>query len=247
MMLRRRGLLLTVPALPLAALATPARAETTDLILNCDPALAAPMAAAAQLFAKTHGVLVNIFPTPPGLILPQIARHIQNDMVITSSAAIGDAVAATTIAADAPRGGQWRNRLVIARRAGATQSVVTGRIAVPDATPGSDMDGPAILRKLNLGPRFIWGGVWGVIDTDEVVYLLLRGQVDAGLLHMTEIRANPGLEVIATVPDSAAPPILYSIAVTKLSRRPHPEAFIAFLMAPDGVAVMQTAGLEVVA
>ena len=91
MKMNRRGLLLTVPALPLVALARPAHAETTDLILNCDPALAAPMAASAQLFAKTHGVVVNIFPTPPGLILPQIARHIQNDMVITRSAAITDA------------------------------------------------------------------------------------------------------------------------------------------------------------
>ena len=139
--------------------------------------------------------------------------------------------------------GQWRNRLVIARRTGATASVVTGRIAVADATPGSDMDGPAILRNLKLGQ----GGVSGVIDTDEVAFLLLRGQVDAGLLHMTDIHANPGLEVIAAVPDSAAPPILYSIAVTKLSRRPHPEAFIAALTAPDGAAVLQTAGLEIAA
>ena len=243
MKMNRRGLLLTVPALPLVALARPAHAETTDLILNCDPAMAAPMAAAAQLFAKTHGVVVNIFPTPPGLILPQIARHIQNDMVITRSAAIADAVAASTISADAPHAGQWRNRLVLARRAGATNSNVTGRVAVADATPGSDMDGPAILGLIKQHPA----ETWGVIDTDEVAYLLLRGQVDFGLLHMTDIRANPGLEVIATVPDSAAPPILYSIAVTKLSRRPHPEAFIASLMSPAGAEVLRSAGLEVVA
>jgi molybdate transport system substrate-binding protein len=243
MTLNRRGLLLTAPALPLAVLATPARAETTDLILNCDPALAPAMLQAAQRFSKTNGVLVNIFPTPPGLILPQIARHIQNDMVMTRSSAIAEAIGAATIAGDAPRGGQWRNRLVIARRAGATDAVVTGRIAVADATPGSDMDGPTILARLGLQH----GRVMGVIDTDEVAYLLLRGEVDAGLLHMTDIRANPGLEVAAMVPDAAAPPILYSIAVTKLSRRPHPEAFIASLMSPDGAAVLRAAGLEVVA
>jgi molybdate transport system substrate-binding protein len=105
------------------------------------------------------------------------------------------------------------------------------------------MDGPAILRHLKLGQR----GVWGVIDTDEVAYLLLRGQVEAGLLHMTDIRANPGLEVIATIPDSAAPPILYSIAVTKLSRRRDPQAFIASLSTPDGAAVLRAASLEVAA
>jgi ABC-type molybdate transport system substrate-binding protein len=58
------------------------------------------------------------------------------------------------------------------------------------------------------------------------------------------MRANPGLRIVSMVPDSAAPPILYSIAVTKLSRRPHPEAFIASLQTPDGAAVLRSAGLE---
>jgi molybdate transport system substrate-binding protein len=240
MTMDRRWLLLTLPAVPLIALATPAQAETTDLILNCDPTLATPMAAAANLFAQRHGVLVNIFPTPPGLILPQIARHIQNDMVITRSSAIAEAITAETISADAPHGGQWRNRLVIAGRRGS--AVASGRIAVTDPTPGSELDGPAIAQAMKLGQ----GGILGVIDTDEVAYLLLRGEVDSGLLHMTDVQAHPDLQVITPVPQSVSPPILYSIAVTKLSRRPHPEAFITFLLSPDGAAVLRRAGLEVV-
>jgi molybdate transport system substrate-binding protein len=240
MTMDRRWLLLTLPAVPLIALATPAQAETTDLILNCDPTLATPMAAAANLFAQRHGVLVNIFPTAPGLILPQIARHIQNDMVITRSSAIAEAITAESISADAPRGGQWRNRLVIAGRRGSV--VASDRIAVTDPTPGSELDGPAIAQAMKLGQ----GGIRGVIDTDEVAYLLLRGEVDSGLLHMTDVQANPDLQVIAPVPQALSPSILYSIAVTKLSRRPHPEAFIAFLLSADGAAVLRSAGLEVV-
>jgi molybdate transport system substrate-binding protein len=243
MTMDRRGLLLAVPALPLMAMARPAQAETTDLILNCDLTLAAPMAAAAQLFAQRDGVLVNIFPTAPGLILPQIARHIQNDMVITRSSAIAAAIAADSIAADAPRGGQWRNRLVIAGRRDAAVPVARDRIAVTDPTPGSELDGPAIARAMKLGQ----GGILGVIDTDEVAYLLLRGEVGSGLLHRTDVAANPDLQVIAPVPPSISPPILYGIAVTRLSRRPHPEAFIAFLLSPDGAGVLRQTGLEVVA
>ncbi len=52
MTMDRRRLLLAVPALPLLAPATPAQAETTDLILNCDLTLAAPMAAAAKAVRK---------------------------------------------------------------------------------------------------------------------------------------------------------------------------------------------------
>jgi molybdate transport system substrate-binding protein len=124
MPLERRRIVLAVPAVPLVTLATPAEAETTDLILNCDAALAGPMAAAAKRSAETHRVLLNIFPTPSGLILPQIARHIQNDMVVTKSTAIVDAITAETITAHAPQGGHWRNRLVIAGRTGAKSSVV---------------------------------------------------------------------------------------------------------------------------
>jgi molybdate transport system substrate-binding protein len=244
MAMDRRSLLLAAPAVPLVAIgmATPALAETTDLILTCDPTLAAAMAEAAKRFGQMHSVLVNIFPTPPGLILPQIARHIQNDMIITRSSAIQDAVAAGSIAADAPHGGQWRNRLVIAGRTGGPASAATGRLAVTDRTPGSEIDGPALAKTLKLGQ----GGIAGVIDTDTVAYLLLRGEADAGLLHRTDVLAYPGLAVIAAVPDDVAPPILYSIAVTKLSRRPNPQAFITFLESPDGAAALSAAGLEVV-
>lgn len=239
--LPRRHLLLGASALPLAALASPARAETTDLVLNCDTALAAPMARAAEAFRAAHGVRVNVFPTPPGLILPQIARHIQNDLVMTRASAIRQAVTEETIAADAPRGGIWRNRLVIATRAGLPAlDWTTARFAVTDATPGSEIDGPAIAGAM----RADAGHVLGVIDTDEVAFLLLRGEAEAGLLHQSDIQAHPGLAVLQPVPETLAPPVLYAIAVTKLSRRPDPAAFIAFLAAAEGATLLQAAGLE---
>jgi hypothetical protein len=60
---------------------------------------------------------------------------------------------------------------------------------------------------LNLGRN----GIVEVVDPDEVAYLLLRGEVDAGLLHHADVEANPGLQVIAQVPEDAAPPTINPI------------------------------------
>ena len=130
---------------------------------------------------------------------------------------------------------------MIARRKDGGAAAAKGRIAASDPTPASDMDGPSIVKGLDLGQS----AVLGVIDTDEVVFLLLRGDVEAGLLHTTDVRSNADLEVVSVVPDGAAPPVVYTIAVTKLARRPDPQAFAAFLVSPEGTALMREQGLEI--
>jgi molybdate transport system substrate-binding protein len=242
MFMRRRHVLQAAPALPLAVVATGAHAATTDLVLNCDPALVPPMTKAADRCFRSTGVRVRIFPTGPGLLLPQLERVIQNDLICTDARTIAAAVQAGLVAADAP-GGAWRNPLVIAGRADAGAGVgaaAKGRIAVSDPTPGSDMDGPAILQRLSLGQSAVLGG----IDTDEVAFLVLRGDAEAGLLHATDVRAHPELTVLARVPDDVAAPVVCSVAVTKLARRPDPQAFAAFLVSPEGTAMLREQGLE---
>ena len=242
MIIERRRVLQASAVLPLAAMASAAPAATTDIVLNCDTALAPVMTAATARFFQQSSVRVRVFATGPGLILPQLARQIQNDLICTRRDAVDAAASADLVAAGAPRGA-WRNRLVIAARAGAGPAAAKGRIAVSDPTPASDMDGPAILDGLGLGQA----AVLGVIDTDEVAFLLLHGQADAGLLHLTDIHANPGLAVLSAVPDAAAPPITYSITVTKLARRPSPQAFVDFLMASEGATMLRSLGLEAAA
>jgi molybdate transport system substrate-binding protein len=242
MNMERRHLLRAVPVLPLVAIGRPAGAATTDLILNCDTTLGPAMTIAAARFFRKANVRVRVFPTGPGLILPQLAREVQNDLVCTAKSACGAAIRTNLIAPDAPRGA-WRNRLVIAGRQGSGPDALKGRIAVSDATPASDMDGPAIVQALALGQS----AILGVIDTDEVAFLLREATADAGLLHMTDIKANPELQVLHVVPDDAAPAITYAIAVTKLARRPDPQAFVEFLMTPEAAVVLQAQGLEVAA
>jgi molybdate transport system substrate-binding protein len=239
MAFNRRTLLRALPALPVIAAATAANAATTDLVLTCDTTLAGPMTAAADRFYQQSRVRVRVFPTGPGLVLPQLERQIQNDLIFTRRGVAESAMQANLIAPNGLRGA-WLNRLVLAGQRGSGARPTPARIAASDPTPASDMDGPAIIQALGLTQAT----VLGVIDTDEVAYLLLRGQVDAGLLHMTDIQANPALEVLRSVPNEIAPPIAYTAAVTKLAWRPDPQAFVDFLLTPDAAAVLRSAGLE---
>ena len=239
MIIERRSLLHALPVLPIAFAAGSAAAATTDLVLNCDPTLGPVMRAASRRFDAQKGVGVRVFPTPPDLILPQLARAVQNDVIITRQAAMADAVRTGLVAAGEPQGA-WRNRFVLVARQGAGAAALNGRVAVTDPTPAADLDGAAVLRKLGLAPP----RVLGVIDTDEVVFLVLRGDADAGLVHMTDLRAHAELEQLRDVAADAAPPPVYAITVTKLARRPDPAAFVAFLMSSDGAAIMAANGLE---
>lgn len=79
--LRRRWLLAGLPLLVVAA--APANAETVDLALTCDTTLAPALRKVAAAYKERSGVHVFVFPTGPGLILPQLVREIQNDIVVT--------------------------------------------------------------------------------------------------------------------------------------------------------------------
>ena len=234
MQIERRSLL---AGLPLLALATQARADTVDLSLSCDTTLAPALRKVAAAYNAKTSVRVFVFATGPGLILPQLERNIQNDIVVTQIPIL-QAAAETKIIAAVPSAPRWRNPLVIAGLSDA--SSLDGVFAASDPTPASDIDGPALLAKLELKPA----RVLGAVDTDEVAQLLLTGAAQAGILHMTDVRAHPRLAVIRPVPNDVAPPLVYAASITRLSSRPNPQGFIAFLATPEARTLLAAAGLE---
>jgi len=208
----------------------------TDLAVTCDTTLAPALRQAAAAYKAKTSVRVFVFATGPGLIVPQLVRDIQNDIVVTQTTILDQAITAGVVAG--PVHPVWRNALVIAGPLGATD--VDRIFAAPDPTPASDCDGPALLARLGIRPAHILGAV----DTDEVAFLLNTGAAQAGLLHVTDVRAHPRLAAIRPVPPDIQPPFRYGAAVTRLSRRPNPQGFVDFLTGSDGAAVLSAAGLE---
>jgi molybdate transport system substrate-binding protein len=241
MALDRRYLFRAAAALPLLGVAAEtARADTTDLALLCDRPLAPVLESLKVAFRAQSGVEIFFFPTSPALILPQLQREVQIDLVVTTQARLQEGVMLNVVA---PNGGSrvWRNRLVVAGMRGADPRA--GAVAVPDAVPGWDIDSGAALAAAGVKPARIIGGA----NTAEVWFLLISGAASAGLMHVTELRADPRLEMVASVPDDAYAPILYAAAATPRPRRPHPEAFLAFVATPAAQPLLTASGLEVVA
>ena len=237
----RRRLVAVAPAALTATVLTSGAAvgaTTTDLAVTCDAAAAPAVSAAGKAYRAKTGVRVRVFPTPPGLVLPQLEREIQNDIIVTQVAVIDQAEKAGLVTPGG-RIGPWRNRLVTA--AAREPAGPEGSFVVPDPSPGSDIDGAAILQRIGVAPAT----VLGVIDTGAVAWTLTNGGARLGLLHQTEVVADDRLRAVSPVPDDAWPPILYAATVTKLARRGDPAAFVAFLGSPDGQAVLRSAGLEV--
>jgi molybdate transport system substrate-binding protein len=240
----RRRLIAVTPTALMAAIVTPAfltpatiRAATTDLAVTCDSAAAPAVIAAGAAYRASTGVRVRVFPTAPGLVLPQLEREIQNDIIVTQLSTI-DQAEAVGVVQPGGRVGPWRNHLVIA--AAKQPAGPEGSFAVPDPSPGSDIDGAAILQRLGASPAT----VLGVIDTGAVAWTLTNAGARQGLLHQTEVVADDRLLAVSPVPDTAWPPILYAATVTKLARRGDPAAFVRFLGSPEGQAVLHEAGLE---
>jgi molybdate transport system substrate-binding protein len=232
MPIRRRHLF---GALPMLALA-PARAREAGLVINCDTTLAPALRKVGAAFKANSGVPVFVFATGPGLILPQLLRDIQNDIVVTQIAILEQAAQAGVIAS-AAGSARWRNSLVIAGMHGAPTN---GTFAASDPSPASDIDGPDLVARLGLRPAHLLGAV----DTDEVAFLLTSGAAQAGLLHATDVHAAQRLEAIRSVPTDIHPSFVYAASVTRLARRPNPEAFITFLGTSEARALLTESGLE---
>jgi hypothetical protein len=83
MTISRRAVFATMPLVAISSLAV---AETTDLSLACDTAAAPALQRAADAFWARMGVRVFVHATTPGLLLPQLERTIQNDILVTTPA-----------------------------------------------------------------------------------------------------------------------------------------------------------------
>jgi molybdate transport system substrate-binding protein len=164
MIVARRRLAQAVFALPMLAVASKAEAATIDIVLTCDTALGPLMRAAAARYLQQTGVRVRVFPTGPGLVLPQLKHGIQNDVVCTQQAVAVKAMQAGLIGSGVLQGG-WRNRLVIAtcRGAGPTATALSLELSISFERPGTISD--AIMRvssptpiKAAMPRRSAWRG-----------------------------------------------------------------------------------------
>ena len=251
-------LAVSLPARGASAAGTHQKKETAppDVALYCDPTLAPAMRQVGALFQARTGAPVAVLSAPPPLMLAQIERQTRDDVLVSLASAVEDGVSRGLLRLDTRFNG-WRNRLVLAARAGEVspfsatdpgalaRSLGNGRFAVTDPTVAAAFDGPAVLGRLGLAPALA-GKVVGAADTADVAFLVKTGAAQLGLLYLTDVRADSALAVAATL-DSAAAPTTYATAMNRQAQSPNAQAFLDFLRTPEAAERLRAQGLETTA
>lgn len=121
-----------------------------------------------------------------------------------------------------------------------------GRLAMAnvEAVPAGKY-GKAALEALGA-----WEGVKPRVAQAENVRaalrLVSRGEAPLGIVYRTDAAADPDVAVVGTFPETAHPPILYPVAITRDSTHPDAPAFLAFLRSGTARAVFERRGFTLV-
>ena len=229
------------------------RAAIPDVTISCDPTLQSAVKRVGARFTAETGAPVHVFSAPPPLLVAQLERDVQIDILLTLAETLDDA-ARRGVVQPTTRVAGWRNRLVVASLAehapspalsdvsGVADLLGSGRFAVTDPTIAATIDGPAVLDRLGLRTKLAERLI-GAANSDEVVFLLTSRTARFGLVHVTDVRADPRLQVVAMVPLSAHAPIVYAAAATSVMKSPNTENFLHFLVSGPAEQALVDAGL----
>jgi len=243
MAVSRRTLMIAATSLPLVATARPVRAAIAHYPLHCDPELRAALEAAALAFLAASDIRVHVLPTSDGLLVPQVAHVTQSDIVMTRPETVAglEAIGHTVQGAPHPR---FAGRLVLAGLLETPDEAARGGpIAAPDKLPNQAFDSAAVLAAIGLDRAL----TMGTVDTANAAFLVTSGKARAGLVYLSDVKADPRLKIVTEIPAAAAPPVIYIATTTQTPRRPQPEAFVSYLASPAGAAIMKQYGLELMA
>jgi molybdate transport system substrate-binding protein len=97
-------------------------------------------------------------------------------------------------------------------------------------------------------------GLWEVVEphlamTDNVraaLAFVARGEARLGIVYATDAAAEPGVKIVATIPDDSHPPITYPFAITAASHSEAAAPFLGFLKSPAAGAIFKSQGFGLV-
>lgn len=120
----------------------------------------------------------------------------------------------------------------------------TGRLAIAETTAvPAGRYARAALERLglwqDLAPR--------LAEAENVRAALLyvsRGEAPVGIVYATDARIDPGVAVVAAIPEGLHPPIVYPAARIEASTHPAASAFLDHLASPEAAAIFRRHGFE---
>lgn len=122
-----------------------------------------------------------------------------------------------------------------------------GRLAVADvqAVPAGKY-GKAALESLGVWPT-VEGRLAQAENVRAALKLVSTGEAPLGIVYATDAKAEPGVEVIATFPESSHPPIVYPVAELAESRSAATGKFLSCLRSDKAKTLFEEQGFSVLA
>lgn len=260
--MRRRPLLLALPALALAAPAARAQeapvtvfaaASLQDALRALEPAwrAAAPGNAPIRFSFAASSALAR-----------QIEQGAPADLFMSADEPWMDYVAQRSLILPGTRVSPLGNALALVAPANAAQRPVAlgrgtdlaallgpqGRIATGD--PAHVPVGRYAQQALD------WMGAWPAVgprlaradNVRSALLLVERGEAPLGIVYLTDARASQGVKVLGTFPADSHPPITYPFALTRRAEgNAQARALLAFLAGPGSVETWRRFGFTTAA
>jgi molybdate transport system substrate-binding protein len=241
-------------ALALAPMMRPAKAEDRIMVFAA-ASLTDSLQAVADAYRAEKGEAVALSFAASNTLARQIGEGAEADIFLSADENWMDFLARQGRIDPATRKDLLGNRLVLIGGREARPITIApgfplaaalgdGRLAMadPDAVPAG-IYGKAALVSLG-----VWHSLSGKIAAAENVRAALqfvsRGEAPYGIVYWTDAKADPGVRIVATFPESSHPAIVYPVALTKRAG-PGAKDFLRFLWGPQASAIFRKAGFTV--
>jgi molybdate transport system substrate-binding protein len=247
---RRWILGITLTGMAIMGALTPAWADE-EIIVSAAASLTQSLGQAAKAFESAHpGTRVRLNLGASGNLLQQIVAGAPVDVFVSADEAFMDKGAKEGVILPATRRDLVSNRVVVIVPADSPLSMDSLTSLAQPGVKRIAFGNPAMPNAKYAEMAIKAAGLWGQLQPKFVLCATVvqslnyvaQGDVDAGFVFATDAATAPGkVKVAFTVP--VREPIVYPVA--EVAKAPHPqlaEAFIAYLLSPDGQAVFHRYG-----
>lgn len=232
----------------------PARApEPVEIIVGAAASLTNSLTEAKEVFEKANPhITVTINFASSGSLQQQIEQGAGIDVFVSAAEANMNALVDKGLVDAGAVRRFVSNAMVLVRHKDAPELVQSWedlvkaeRVAI--GNPAHTPIGKAVVKVLET--MGTWDEVQDNVVLGETVGQALTfvesGEVDAGIVFMTDVLSSDKVVVVAEAPPGSHDPFIYPIAVVKDSKKPEAAgAFVDFLCSDEGQAIMAKYGFS---
>jgi len=250
-------LCLTVLAPLFGPLVFSARAQSRDIVVFGSIALKEALNEANDNFLSENGTRAVTTYGASTALAKQIEGGVSGDLFFAGDLASMDYVAARNLIKPSTRKDLLRNRLVLIAPANSmlaltigpnfplAEALGSGQLAIAD--PVSTPAGKYTQASLEyLG---VWTSVRSKIaipgGSRAVLTKVARGEFPLGIIWQTDTADEQGIRIVAALPESSHPPIVYPLAVLANSTNDTVSSYLQYLLSPKATPFFQKRGFTV--